>query len=470
MDVTMPQLGETVTEGTITKWIKKVGDSVSADETLFEVSTDKVDSEVPSPAAGVLSEILVNEGDTAAVGAKLAVISDSGAAPISKDSADAVEDVSKLASAAQAETAGSAGAEGREAASGETNSNAAPESSAADTTDVQAASAGTNTAGKLLSPIVRKLINENGLDANTITGTGLGGRITRDDVNAAISSRGAGIDVSKLASVAQAETTGSAGAEGREVASGETSTAARPAPSAIPSSGDSVIPFDNMRRRTAEHMVMSRHTSPHAYISVEVDFENIERVRRNFGPAFKEREGFSLTYLPFIVRALSEVLPEFPNVNASVDGDNLIVHHDFHVGIAVDLDHKGLLVPAVRNADGKRLKLIAQEIRDLAVRARSKKLQPEEIIGSTFTITNPGPYGSYQTFPIINQPQVAILATDGVSKKPVVVQDEYGQDVIAVHHMGMLTLGWDHISDGGYTYHLAHSAEVLETRLEFEIV
>nr|HMS25698.1 2-oxo acid dehydrogenase subunit E2 [Acidimicrobiia bacterium] len=167
------------------------------------------------------------------------------------------------------------------------------------------------------------------------------------------------------------------------------------------------------------------------------------------------------------------VLPEFPNVNASVDGDNLVVHHDFHVGIAVDLDHKGLLVPALRNADGKRMRLIAQEIRDLAVRARSKKLQPEEIMGSTFTITNPGPYGSFQTFPIINQPQVAILATDGVAKRPVVVSDEFGQDVIAIHHMGMLTLGWDHRAfDGGYTAQfLARLKEVLETRdWESEIV
>jgi 2-oxoglutarate dehydrogenase E2 component (dihydrolipoamide succinyltransferase) len=325
----------------------------------------------------------------------------------------------------------------------------------------------------LLSPLVRKVINENNLDASTISGTGVGGRITRDDVNAAIASQSnSGTPASVAAEPAPVAPVAAQPAPAAQVApqsAPAAPVAAQPSAPALvtkPSSGDTVIPFDNMRRRTAEHMVMSRATSPHAYISIEVDFENVERVRKAHGPAFKEREGFSLTYLPFIVRALSEVLPEFPNVNATVEGDNLVVHHDFHVGIAVDLDHKGLLVPALRNADGKRMKLIAQEIRDLAVRARSKKLQPEEIMGSTFTITNPGPYGSFQTFPIINQPQVSILATDGVSKKPVVVSDEFGQDVIAIHHVGMLTLGWDHRAfDGGYTAQfLARLKEVLETR------
>jgi pyruvate dehydrogenase E2 component (dihydrolipoamide acetyltransferase) len=460
VDVTMPQLGETVTEGTITKWVKKVGDSVAIDETLFEVSTDKVDSEVPSPFAGVLSEITVNEGDTAAVGAKLAVISE-GSDNASADSAPA-KTVEESSSPAQPESKVSEPTPAPVAA---------PTSPPAPAAQAPASSAaGGSTKGKLLSPIVRKLINDNQLDASTISGTGVGGRITRDDVVAAIAVSTAAVngESGTFASPSSSVTTAGADASS-SVRSQDGSASGASAPAALiskPSSGDSVIPFDNMRRRTAEHMVMSRHTSPHAYISIEVDFENVERVRRSHGSSFKEREGFSLTYLPFIVRALSEVLPEFPNVNATVDGDNLVVHHDFHVGIAVDLDHKGLLVPALRNADGKRMRLIAQEIRDLAVRARSKKLQPEEIMGSTFTITNPGPYGSFQTFPIINQPQVAILATDGVSKKPVVVTDEFGQDVIAIHHMGMLTLGWDHRAfDGGYTAQfLARLKEVLETR------
>jgi len=454
VEITMPQLGETVTEGTITKWVKNVGDSVAVDETLFEVSTDKVDSEVPSPAAGTLTEILVQEGDIAQVGATLAVISEGG----SGSSEKAAESATPSSTVSPPSTPASSPAPVAPVAT------PAPTPVSAPAVAPQQAT-GNSTKGKLLSPIVRKLINDNGLDANSISGTGVGGRITRDDVNLAISK---GQGVSSQASAASTETTGSVRPEEREAASDKAAALITK-----PSSGDTVIPFDNMRRRTAEHMVMSKATSPHAYISVEVDFENVERVRRMHGKAFKEREGFSLTYLPFIVRALSEVLPEYPNVNGSIDGDNLIVHNDFHVGIAVDLDHKGLLVPALRNADGKRLRLIAQEIRDLAVRAREKKLQPSEIIGSTFTITNPGPYGTFQTFPIINQPQVSILATDGIKKRPVAVQDEFGQDVIAIHHMGMLTLGWDHRAfDGGYTAaFLNRLREVLEERdWEAEIV
>jgi pyruvate dehydrogenase E2 component (dihydrolipoamide acetyltransferase) len=445
----MPQLGETVTEGTITKWLKKVGDSVAVDETLFEVSTDKVDSEVPSPSAGVLTEIVVNEGDTADVGAKLAVISDAGSAPApapaEAPAATAPAAPTPAEAPAVAPPAVSAPAERSEPEVSSLPANAVALAAEAP----QAAPSDNKTSGKLLSPIVRKLINDNKLDASTIVGTGVGGRITRADVEAVLASPSA---APAPAPVASAPAAPSAPAPAVSVAK--------------PSSGDTVVPFDNMRRRTAEHMVMSKATSPHAYISVEVDFENVERIRAKHGKEFKEREGFSLTYLPFIVRALSEVLPEFPYVNASVDGDNLVVHHDFHCGIAVDLDFKGLLVPSVRNADGKRLRLIAQEIRDLAVRARSKQLRPDEIIGSTFTITNPGPMGTYQTYPIINQPQVAILATDGISKKPVVVQDSLGTDVIAIHHVGTITLGWDHRAfDGSYTAaFLKRVKEVLETR------
>ncbi len=433
----MPQLGETVTEGTITKWLKQVGEEVKADETLFEVSTDKVDSEVPAPASGVLAEIVVNEGDTAEVGAKLAVISSDGAAAAPAQ--------------AQAEPEPTPAPEPEPTPVVEQTPAPAPtppEAPAAQSVD-------TNAKGKLLSPLVRKLVNENGLDADQITGTGVGGRITRDDVVKAIEAKNASAAPSP-APVPAAPTSAPAAAP-----------VATPAPTATkPSSGDEIVPFDNLRRRTAEHMVMSKATSPHAYITVEVDFENVERVRRAHGAEFKQKEGFSLTYLPFIVRALSEVLPEFPNVNASVEGDNLKVHHDFHCGIAVDLDFKGLLVPAVRNADGKRLRLIAQEIRDLAVRARAKQLRPDEIMGSTFTITNPGPMGTHVTLPIINQPQVAILATDGIKKKPVVTQDALGTDVIAIHHVGNITLGWDHRAfDGNYTAaFLAKLKEVLETR------
>ena len=217
------------------------------------------------------------------------------------------------------------------------------------------------------------------------------------------------------------------------------------------SATDIVVPFDNIRRRTAEHMVRSKATSAHVYTSVEVDFERIERVRRSHGGEFKSDEGFSLTYLPFICRALSEVIHDYPHVNASVDGDTLIVHRDVHLGIAVDLDFHGLVAPNIRSADGKRLRLIAREIRDLASRAKTKQLRPDEVLGGTFTITNMGTFGTALTLPIINQPQVAILAADGVHKKPVVVEGPDGEDSIVIHHVGMVSLAWDHRAfDGAY--------------------
>jgi 2-oxoglutarate dehydrogenase E2 component (dihydrolipoamide succinyltransferase) len=221
-------------------------------------------------------------------------------------------------------------------------------------------------------------------------------------------------------------------------------------PSAAEIRGDEVIAFSNIRRRTAEHMVRSRATSPHAYTSVEVDFERVQRVRTANQAAWKAREGFGLTYLPFVARAFADTVDDFPQVNASVVGESLVVHRDVHLAIAVDLDFQGLVAPVIRNADGKRLRLLAREIRDLAERARSKQLLPDEVLGGTFTITNPGPYGTHITLPIINQPQVAILSTDGITKQPRVIEAD-GEDVIAVRHVGMIALAWDHRAfDGAY--------------------
>jgi pyruvate dehydrogenase E2 component (dihydrolipoamide acetyltransferase) len=212
-----------------------------------------------------------------------------------------------------------------------------------------------------------------------------------------------------------------------------------------------VIPFSNMRRRTAEHMTRSKATSAHVYTSVEVDFERIERVRTGSSQEWKRREGFSLTYLPFIARAFCDTVDEFPNVNASIVDETLVVHRDVHLAIAVDLDFDGLIAPVVRGADGKRLRAIAREIRDLATRARAKQLMPDEVLGGTFTITNPGPYGTFLTLPIINQPQVAILSTDGIRKQARVIESVDGGDLIAVRHVGMLALAWDHRAfDGAY--------------------
>jgi pyruvate dehydrogenase E2 component (dihydrolipoamide acetyltransferase) len=246
---------------------------------------------------------------------------------------------------------------------------------------------------------------------------------------------------------------------------GPAARAATPPARARVLTGDERIPFDNIRRRTAEHMVRSKATSAHVATAVEVDFEVVERVRRTHGVRFRSEEGFGLTYLPFIVRAFCDAVHTFPAVNASVDDDTLVVHHDVNLGIAVDLAFAGLIAPVVRAADTKRLRPIAREIDDLAARARSKQLGPDEIMGGTFTITNMGPFGTTFTVPIINQPQVAILATDAIRKRPVVIEGPDGEDAIAIHSVGMLTLTWDHRAfDGAYAASFLHAvAGIIET-------
>jgi 2-oxoglutarate dehydrogenase E2 component (dihydrolipoamide succinyltransferase) len=251
-----------------------------------------------------------------------------------------------------------------------------------------------------------------------------------------------------------------------------TPAAPAPTPAAAPAAGpvaragdDEVIPFDNMRRRTAEHMVRSKHTSPHVLTAVEVDFHGVDRARSAHRSEWKEKEGFALTYLPFVARAVCDALAEFPNINASVGEDQLTVHHYVNLGIAVDLDRRGLIVPVIKSAEGKRLRQLSREIRDLAERARNKKLTPDDVTGGTFTITNPGPYGTLISAPIINQPQVAILSTDGVKKKPVVVETPAG-DSIAIHPVGMVAMSWDHRAiDGAYASKFLHTIRtIIETR------
>ena len=409
-DITMPQLGETVTEGTITQWFKQPGDAVALDEVLFEVSTDKVDSEVPSPVAGTLVEILVGEGETVEVGVVLARMGDEGAAP-----APAAPEPAAEAPPAEAPPAEAPAAE---------PAPAPPAPPAAEPAPAPPADA------LPLSPVVRRLITEHGLDPTTIAGTGAGGRITRADVEAAIQAGGA-------TAPAPAMVVGSA--------------AAPAAPAVGPRAGDTVEPLNNIRRRTGEHMVMSKQVSPHVLTAVEVDFEGVERVRQAHKAEVKAEDGFSLTYLPFITRALSDALADFPHMNASVGEGEIIVHHEINIAIAVDLDFQGLLAPVLRQADEKRLRAIARDIVDLAGRARSKQLSPDDLTGGTFTITNPGQYGTMMQFPIINQPQVAILSTDGIRRKPVVVTDAHGAESIAVHSVGVMALAWDHRAfDGAY--------------------
>ena len=448
MDVTMPQLGETVTEGTITKWFKQVGEKIDADEPLFEVSTDKVDSEVPAPQAGYVTEIVVQEGETVPVGARLAVISEQAGAGSAPAPAPAPEPAAAPSPAPAAPPVVAAPPPPPAPVAPVAPVAPAPAPPVAPA-PAPASAPTTNGGGAVTSPIVRRLIEEQGLDPAGIRGSGEGGRITRNDVLDAARARGPAPVTSP----------------GRAAAAPASAPAPAPAPAVARGVGDEIVPFDNIRRRTAEHMVRSLATSAHVYTSVRVDFERVERVRRAHQAEWQAEEGFALTYLPFITRAFCDVVHDYPHVNASVEGETLIVHRDINLGIAIDLQFKGLIAPVIRSADGKRLRLIAREIRDLATRAKSKQLGPDEIVGGTFTITNMGPFGTTQTFPIINQPQVAIMATDGIRKEPVVVEGPDGDDAIAVHHVGFLSLAWDHRAfDGAYAASFLNAIRIeLET-------
>jgi pyruvate dehydrogenase E2 component (dihydrolipoamide acetyltransferase) len=452
----MPQLGETVTEGTITRWMKSVGEAVERDEPLFEVSTDKVDSEVPSPAAGVLSEILVPEGETVEVGVKLAVIGDgAGAAPSEQASAAVEAPAPAPAPAAPQEAAPApppAPPEPPPAPTPTPPSEPAPAAAPAPAPAARAESNGDGVGPNVLSPMVRKLLAENGISETEVTGTGSGGRITRDDAQRVVEARR-----SAGQPAAGAAPPPAAAPAAPPVQSAPAAPVARApqAPSVSMASfraaGDQIVPFSNMRRRTAEHMVRSKATSPHAFIANEVDFESVERVRKAWGERFKAEEGFALTYLPFVARAAVEALRDFPLLNASVVDDSLLVHAEVNLGIAVDLSHEGLIVPVIHRAEEVTLRGVARRIRDLAERARGRQLNADDIAGGTFSITNDGPFGTYFTVPIINQPQVAILATDGIARRPVVVTQPDGSESIAIHSTGILGVSWDHRAvDGAY--------------------
>ena len=423
-DVILPQLGETVTEGTITQWFKKVGDTVAEDEPLFEVSTDKVDTEVPSPVSGTLIEIRVEEGETVDVGTVIAVVGDGG------EPAVAAEPAREPAAAHEPAPA------------------PAPAVTPAPVAESTTAKAGDN---RLLSPVVRRLVNENSLDPDSIAGTGPGGRITRDDVLDHIDAGGskavpppASVPASPAASV----------------------PASSSSPAAAGGARDTSIRLSKIRQLTGDHMVMSKAVSPHAFSVVEVDFANVDIARNPVKADWKAQHGFSLTYLPFISRAVIDGLREFPQLNASVGDNELIVHNYIDLGIAVDLEYEGLLAPVVRDAATKRLGAIATEIYDLANRARERKLSPDEISGGTFTLSNNGSAGSVLTMPIINQPQVGIISTDAIVRKPVVTTGPDGDEAIAIHPVGNLAMSWDHRAfDGAYAAgFLKRVKEILETK------
>jgi pyruvate dehydrogenase E2 component (dihydrolipoamide acetyltransferase) len=404
MDVVMPQLGETVREGTISVWHSKVGDAVSPDQPLFEVETDKVTVDVPAPAAGVLAQILVQVGERVEVGTRLAVIRVAGEPAVAP------------APGAAPSSAPSSGA-----ASSVTARPGASPSAASAAHPLAPRSA---DLGARLSPVVRKLLAEHHIsDPSVIAGTGAEGRITRDDV---------------LAHVERSRTATGPG-------------------------GDTVVAMSRIRKRTAEHMVQSVATSPHVLQAVEVDFLAIERLRSAAGEAWRAREGFSLSYLPFVARAVCQAVLEFPHVNASVRGDALVVHHRVNLGIAVDLDREGLLVPVVKDAGDRTVRELAVAIHGLADRARRGALAPDDLTEGTYTISNSGPFGTLITAPIIHQPQVAILSTDGVRKRPWVIEDAAG-DRIEIRPVGVLAQCFDHRAfDGAYSAaFLRRVREILE--------
>ncbi len=409
MNVIMPQLGETVAEGVVTKWYKKVGDAVKVDETLFDVETDKVSTEIPSPVAGVIAEIVVAEGVTAKVGATLAVIRESGDANApAKPAAVAPAAVSAGPVAAVATPVVSQMPSGR------------PRVNAADR----------------LSPVVRRLVAEHNLNPADITGSGRDGRITREDVKDYIARRGSRPASAQVAAAAPAS-----------LQAGQT------------------VAFNGIRKRVAENTAKSWQTAPHVLQVAEADFLRVDQARKLHGAAWKAREGFSLTYLPFIVRAVSIALGKFPKLNASLQGDGLVLHRRINIGIAVDLNFDGLVVPVLKDVPAKSLPQIAREINDLAQRARAGKLRPDEMTEGTYTITNNGAFGTVITAPIINQPQVAILSADGIRKKPVVIESD-GGDSIAIRPVGVLAQSFDHRAvDGSYSAaFLAEVKNAIETR------
>ena len=488
-DVTLPQLGETVTEGTITRWFKKVGDTIAADEPLFEVSTDKVDTEVPSPIAGVVTEIRAAEGDTVPVGAVIAVVGVADAAPAATPVVEAPPAVAAPVVAAPVVEAPVVAPPVVEAPVVAAPVVEAPvvEAPAPAAAPAPVDSEALGSDNRLLSPVVRRLVSEHGINPDDLTGTGPGGRITRDDVldfidgrqlapaaaapaaaapAAAVPAVTAAVPAAPADPSAPAPAVPSAPAPAVPAAPAPVVTPAAAAPTVVSGERDSPVALSKIRKLTGSHMVMSKGVSPHAFSVVEVDFANVDATRSKVKVEWKATEGFSLTYLPFITRAIVDALVDFPYLNASVGENELIVHNFIDVGIAVDLDFQGLLVPVVRSADTKRLRAIAREINDLANRARTRKLGPDEISGGTFTISNNGSAGSVLTMPIINQPQVAILSTDAIVRKPVVAQLAAGGEAIVIHPVGNLAMSWDHRAfDGAYAAgFLVKVKRLLETR------
>jgi len=425
VDVIMPQMGESIFEGTITKWLKKAGDKIERDEPLFEISTDKVDAEIPSPSAGVLKEIKVGEGQTVPIQTVVAVI-------------EASDGASSSAPAAAPAKPGAATPAPPPAAK-----SAAPAPAAQQ--QQTPASSGEKVRS---SPLVRKIARENNIDVSQVPGTGAGGRVSKSDILSAVQGGGA---PAAAASASAAPASTPARPAGVPPATGGASASAV-LENAVPREKMyfghyEVQPMSVMRQRIAEHMVLSKHVSPHVYSVDEADMTAIATLRAKMKNKFEETTGTKLTFMPFFVRAAVEALRAFPTVNSSVDGTNIILHKECNIGIAVALDW-GLIVPVIKNAEEKNFLGIARTMNDLAERARAKKLKPDEVAEGTFAITNPGVFGGLFGLPVINQPNVAILGLGTIEKRPVVIDD-----AIAIRSMVYLTLSYDHrVVDGAVAH------------------
>jgi pyruvate dehydrogenase E2 component (dihydrolipoamide acetyltransferase) len=427
-EVTMPQMGESIAEGTIVRWIKKIGDAVDRDEPLFEISTDKVDAEIPSPAAGVLTEIKVKEGETVPVNSVVAVIGEAGSAAATKPQPSTPAPPGRAASSTVV------------AISDAPQKRPSP-APAAPPSPPAAAASHEEGRRQRSSPLVRRIAREHNIDVSAIHGSGLGGRVTKNDILGYVKQEG-------VASTPESSRPGSG-----LIPDSRPSTLAQGAPShvegriPIPSlaaqraplqqQGDHIEPLSVMRKKIAEHMIMSRRTSAHVHSVFHVNFSTVERIRQQKKAEY-EQLGVKLTYMAFIARAVVAALRRFPIVNASLDGDNIIYKNDINIGVAVALEN-GLIVPVMKHADEKNLLGLSRAIADLAERARGKQLKPEEVQGGTFTITNPGQFGSQFGLPIINQPQLAILGVGTIEKRAVVIDDAIG-----IRTMAYLTLGYDH--------------------------
>ena len=470
-DVLMPQMGESITEGTVVKWLKKVGETVQRDEPLLEISTDKVDAEIPAPAAGVVTEILAKEGDTVAVNSVLARLGEAGevgtgasaaAAAAAPAPAPAVSEAFQPSSAPRQIEAPPAQADGDSRplpsqAQAPPQPQAAPPQPPPQARAMPAAAPALEEVGRARSsPLVRNIAREHGVNLDEISGTGLGGRVTKDDI----------LDYIERRKGAPAAAAAAAPAPAPIAPAPAIAPAAPPAPPTPAfAAGDRVTiePMSNMRRRIAENMLNSRRVSAHVTTIFEVDFTNIARLRERVKKQFEAQNGAKLTFLPFVIKATTDALKALPVVNSSVEGENIVYKHDYNIGIAVALDW-GLIVPVIKQADALSLTGLARSSQDLANRARSKQLKPDEVSGGTFSITNFGLFGGYTAAPIINQPQVAILGLGGVHKRPWVVETADG-DAIAIRHIAAMSLSFDHrVIDGAVAdQFLAHIKKTIET-------